>query len=244
MLRLSQGISSVCYHATSTPKKFRNCHYCGMGSLCFGFDLAKVFLHGATMLPLHPFFRNCHYCGEGALCFCFNLARVFLQGANTPPLHQFFPELSLSWEGCLILLLRLSQGISSGCHHATPTPKQFSELSLLWDGAICFCFDLAKVFPQGFTMPPLHPNFIFFGIVIITGRGIMLLLRLSQGISSGCQPCTNLFRNCHYRGKGALSFCFDLAKVFHRGATMPPPHQTIFGIVIIVGWVYYLSAST
>ena len=39
------------------------------------------------------------------------------------------------------------------------------------------------------------PTPIFFGIVIIVGRGIMLLLRLSQGTSSGCHhdPYTHVF---------------------------------------------------
>ena len=83
-----------------------------------------------------------------------------------------------------MLLLRLSQGISSGCHHATRTP--------------------------------------FFVFVIIAGRGIMFLLRLSQGISSGCNHATPTpFFICHC-GKGALSFCFDLAKYFYR---MPQCHR-------------------
>jgi len=66
-----------------------------------------------------------------------------------------------------------------------------------------FFFDLAKVFLQGATMPPLHPKIFFFGIVIV-GRSIMLLLRLSQGISSGCHHATHTQfspRNCHC-GKG------------------------------------------
>jgi len=84
------------------------------------FDLAKVLLQGATTPPLHHFF-NCHYCGKAALCFCFDLATVFFQDATTPPYTIFY--LSLLWEGGIMLLLRLSQGISSGCHHATHTPK-------------------------------------------------------------------------------------------------------------------------
>jgi len=41
-----------------------------------------------------------------------------------PPLHQKkFSELLLS-EGGVMLLLRLSQAISSGCHHVTPTHKK------------------------------------------------------------------------------------------------------------------------
>ena len=150
LLRLSQGISSGCHHATSTHNFLWNCHYCGEGELCFWFDLAKVFLQGATMPQLHTFFSNCHYCGKGALCFCldlaryffrlppchpynqffwncrycgkvalyfcFDLAKEFLQGATMPPLHPFF-YLSLSVERN-----RYSQGISSRCHNATPTP--------------------------------------------------------------------------------------------------------------------------
>ena len=50
-------------------------------------------------------------------------------------------------------LLRLSQGISTECHHGIPTPN-FFELSLLWEGALCFSFDLARVFLQGATMTP------------------------------------------------------------------------------------------
>ena len=108
-----------------------------------------------------------------------------------PPLNQnIFSELSLLWEGCIILLLRLSQGSSSGWHHAIPTP--------------------------------------FFLIVIIVGGGIMLLHRLSQGISSGCHyitPTPTFIWNCHYCGKGALSFSFDLAKVFLQCAKTPHLHN-------------------
>ena len=146
--------------------------------------------------------------------------------------------------------------------------------------ALYFCFDLAKVFLQGATTPPLHS--FLFGIIIV-GRGNMLLLRLSQGISSGCHhanltskkvffeltllregdimlllrlsqgissECHHatrkpnvFFRNCHYCGKGALSFCFDLAKVFLQGAIMPHLHQ-IFFRNCHCGKGYYASAST
>ena len=73
----------------------------------------------------HPYniFLELSFLGKGALCFCFDLAKVFLQDATTPPIHhKLFFELSLFREVGSILLLRLSQGISSGCHHATPTP--------------------------------------------------------------------------------------------------------------------------
>ena len=52
-----------------------------------------------------------------------------------------------------MLLLRFSQSISSGCHHATLTP--------------------------------------FFGIVIIVGRGIMLLLRLRVFLQGATMPSLN-----------------------------------------------------
>ena len=172
------------HHATPTTKKFFLCHYCGKGALCF--DFVKVFLQvppchtyanflslwrGCIMLLLRliqgnssgshnanltPFFWNCHYCGNGALCFCFDLAKVFLQGATMPHLHPFFSELALLCEGCIILLLRISQGTSSGCHHATPTPTFFLNCRYFGKGALWYCFDLAKVFLQGETMPPLH----------------------------------------------------------------------------------------
>ena len=115
-----------------------------------------------------PLFSNFHYCGTGVLCFCFYLAKVFLQGATFPPLHPIVWGEVLLWEGGIMLPLRLSQRISSGCHHATPKQKNL-VLSLLWEEALCFCFGLAKVFLQGATMPPLHPH--FFGSVIIVGSG-------------------------------------------------------------------------
>ena len=144
--------------------------------------------------PCHPythFFELSLW--ERALCFCFELAKVFLQGANMPPLHQKNFGIVIVGKG-IMLLLRISQGISSGCQHATPTQKKFRnchcgkgalcfcfdlakvfrvppchpytiflELSLLWEGALCFCFDLARVFLQDATMPPLH-NFLVLSI--------------------------------------------------------------------------------
>ena len=76
-------------------------------------------------------------------------------------------------------------------------------------------------------MPPLNPK--RFGIVIIVGRGIMLLLRISQGISSRCHHATPTphFLDLSLFGKGALCFCFELAKVFLQGANMPPLNPKI-----------------
>jgi hypothetical protein len=64
-------------------------------------------------------------------------------------------------------LLRFSQGISSGYHHATPTPYNFFDLSLLWEEALICCFDLANVFLGGATTPPLHPRIFYFQYVIV-----------------------------------------------------------------------------
>jgi len=111
------------------------------------------------------FFWNCH-CGKGALCFCFDLARVFLQGATMPPLHPFL-DLSLLWEGD-----RYSPGHYASastylgyffrmptCH---PYTLYFLDLSLMWErdkySPATICFDLARVFLQGATMPSLHPR--------------------------------------------------------------------------------------
>jgi len=128
---------------------------------------------------------------------------------HATPTPIFF-EFSLLWEGGIMLLLRLSQGISSGCHHATPTTPIFLIIHYCGKRALCFCFDLDRVFRQGATMPHLYPIFLLF---IIVGRGIVLLLRLSQGISSG-------------RHHAALKLKFN------------------FGLFIIVGRGHYASAST
>ena len=155
LLRIRQGISSGCHHATPTHNFFWNCHYCGEGALCFCFDLAKVFLQGATMPHLHPFFFEFSLLWEEALCFCFDLAKVFLQGATMPLLQPIFFGIVVivgRWHYATAStstrnLFRLppchpytifwnchyygkghyasastSQAISSGCHHATPTP--------------------------------------------------------------------------------------------------------------------------
>ena len=79
-----------------------------------------------------------------------------------------------------MLRLRLGQAIYSGCTMPHLHQKIFLDLSLLLEGAQCFGFDLAKLFFQGATMPPLHK---FFSHVV--GRGNMLLLRIIQVISSG-----------------------------------------------------------
>ena len=70
---------------------FFNCHYSGKGALCFCFDLAMVFLHGATMPHLQPIFLVLSLMWEGELCFCFDLEKVFLQrGTMTHLQHNFF----------------------------------------------------------------------------------------------------------------------------------------------------------
>jgi len=155
--------------------------------------------HHATPTP--HFFWNCHYCGKGALCFRFDLAKLFLQGTTMPTLHQKFSFVIVIVGRGIILLLRFSQGISSGCHHASPTP--FFNCHYCGKGALYFCFDIAKVFLQGATCR--NCTQFFFRIVIIVGRVIMRLLRLRQGISSRCTMPTlypNFFLNCNYCGKG------------------------------------------
>ena len=89
-------------------------------------------------------------------------------------------------------------------------------------GALCFRFDLASVFPQVATMPPLNPP-IFFGIIIIVGRGIMLLLRLSHGIASGCHNAnsTTNFLELLLLWERPICF-FDLAMLFLQVATLLP----------------------
>ena len=152
LLRLSQGISSGCHLATQTPI-FLKCHYFGKWTLCL-LELAKVFLQGAATPPLHHFLQLSLLWDGGIML----LLRLSLYFFRTPPRHPYtIFYLSLLWEGGIMLLLRLSLSISSGCHHATPTPKTFFWIChYCWKGTLCFCYDLAMVFLQGATMPPLH----------------------------------------------------------------------------------------
>ena len=175
LLRLSQGISSGCHHATPTP--FLNCQYCGKGALsCF--DLAKVLHQGATMPPLHPFFWIVIIVGRVPYPAS-TYPRYFFRMSPRHP-YTIFSQLALLWEGCIILLLRLKQGTSSGCHHATlhhffrnciivgggithllrlsqgisSGCHHATPYTIFWNchycgkAALCFCFDLAKVFLQ------------------------------------------------------------------------------------------------
>jgi len=114
-------------------------------------------------------------------CFCFDLARVFIQGATMPLLQQIF-WMSLMWEWGIVLLLRVSHGISSRCEHATPYTPFFGIVIVGVIGALCFCFDLAKVFCHGTTMPHLHH---FFGIAFILGRALCFCFDFSNVFLQG-----------------------------------------------------------
>ena len=187
------------------------------------------------MPPLHPFFEL-SLLDKGALCICFNLARVFLQGAPRHPYTKKF--------GIIITMRRVPYPSASNqqkvfLHEATTPPLHpfWGELSLLWEVALYFCFDLAKKFLQGSTMPHLHP---FFGIVIIGQSGIMLSLRLSQGISSG-------YHQHSYTKKFGVVITVGRVLRLNRGNSSGCHHATpkpIFsGIVVIMGRGHYASAS-
>jgi hypothetical protein len=174
--------------------------------------------------PRHPYTKNfliVIILGSGH-CFCFALAKVFLQGATTPPLHHF---LQLLWEGGIMLLLRLSHGISSGCHHVTPTPIFICHYCV--KAALCFCFDLAKAFLQGATMPPLHLKIFWIchycwkGTLCFCSELAMLFLH-----GATMPPVNqNFFGIVIVSGSLALCFFFDLDKVFLLGAATPPLHH-------------------
>ena len=97
-----------------------------------------------------------------------------------------------------------------------------------------------------FRGPPCHTYTHFFGIVIIVGRGNMLQLRLSQGISSGCHHAThtpNFFLNCHYCGKGHYVSASTKPRYFF---SVPPcyPYNKFFWNCHYYGKGHYDSAST
>ena len=120
LLRLCRGICSGCHNATPTPIFFGNVIIVGRVIMLL-FRFIQVISSGCHRGTPTPIFWNCHYCGKGTLRFCFDLARVFLQGTATPLLHPTFFRFLIIVKGVIILLLRLSHGISSGCHHAIPT---------------------------------------------------------------------------------------------------------------------------
>ena len=84
-----------------------------------------------------------------------------------PPLHQIFGLFIVVGRGIMVLL-RHNYVFRVG---ATMSPQNqfFLDLSLLREGAFGFFFDLARVFFQGATTPPLHPENIY-GFVIIVGK--------------------------------------------------------------------------
>jgi len=190
------------------------------------------------MPPLQPkIFFDLSLLWEGGIIPPFDLAKVLLQCATPRPI--FISIVIIVGRGNM-LLLRLTRGISSGCHHATPKPN-FLNCHYCWKG-IMLLIRLSQVISTGCHHASVHP--IFFGIVIIVGRDIVLL-RLSQGISSRFHHATPtpFSRNCHYCGKGHYVSASTYSRYFFR---LPPchPYTKFFRLFIIVGRVHYNSAST
>ena len=134
-----------------------------------------------------------------------------------------------------MFLLRLSQGISSGCHHSTTKP-------IFWNCHYCGKGHYASASTQPryfFRVPPCYPYNKFFWNCHYYGKGHydsastqpMYFFRVTP-----CHPYTqNFFWKCHYCGKGALCFRLDLASVFLLGATMKPlnPHTNFLELSLL-----------
>ena len=194
LLRLSQGISSGCQHATLTTIFLPLPLLWGGGIMLLLRLIQGIFSgwHHATT----TIFFGIVIVGKGNYASVW-LSQVFLQGATIPKLHpKLFSELSVWFKG-ISFLLRLGKGISSGC---TMAPlRQKNLISHCGKGTLCCSFDLAKVFLQGATMPPPHH---FFKLSLAWERGIMLQLRVIQDIFQGATmlPYTKkflFFGNCH-----------------------------------------------
>ena len=81
------------------------------------------------------------------------------------------------------------------------------------------------------------PYIIFFGIVIIVGRGIMLLLQLRQGISSGyhhATPTPVFFGIVIIAGREHYASA-STAKLFLQDATTLQLHP-FFGVELSLLW--------
>jgi len=169
---------------------------------------------------------------------------------RVPPCYPYtkkFLELSLLWERGIILSLRLSQGISSGCHHATPKPKNFSlsEMSLLWEGGIMLLLRLSQGISSG-CHHATPKRKIFFGIVIIVGRVLCFCFDLAKVfLQDAAMPPLHqkiLFFNSLW--EVSIMLPLDLAKVFLLGTTMPPLQQQMFLELSLLWEGHYASAST
>jgi len=115
-------------------------------------------------------------------------------------------------------------------------PIFFRNCHYCGKGALCFYFNIAKVFIQGTTMPPLQLKiyFCFFWNYYHCGkRALFFCVALAKQFQGApCHPYTQnffcFFWNCHYCWNEALCFCFDLDRVFLKGDTMPPLQPKVF----------------
>ena len=88
---------------------------------------------------------------------------------------------------------------------------------------------LSQVFRVGAIISPLNPK--SFGFAIIAGRRLCFSFDLAKYFD-GVQPChlytPKTFLDFPLLREGAFCFCFDVARVFLQGATMPPLYPRIF----------------
>jgi len=85
------------------------------------------------------------------------------------------------------------------------------------DSPAALRFDLAGVFPEGATMPSLHPViFLFLVLSVVWDRD------------------------------SPAAFCFDLARVFLQGSTMPPTPKIILELFDgdEIKYIFYLQIYT
>ena len=133
-----------------------------------------------------------------------------------PFLHpRILLDLSLVWEGDTARGHYASSSTCLGYFFMVPPCHSYPPKNLFFTGAvICvgkrvmvrldpvFCFDLARVFFQGATMPSLHPRiFIFLSVCSVGNRD------------------------------SPMEICFELARVF-QDATMPLLHPKFFNFWI------------
>ena len=133
---------------------FWNCHYCGKGHYASASTQPRYFFR---VPPCHPYthFLNCH-CGKGHYASASNQPRYFFRVHHATAKPNFFRNCHYCGKGHYA-----SASTQPGYFFRVPPRHPYTIFRNCRGKGALSCFDLAKVFLQGVTMPHLNPKFIF-----------------------------------------------------------------------------------